>query len=243
MDITSKPSVEAASLFPDHSLDLLFVDGDHSLAGCYADLLAWSPKLRPGGVFFGHDYVPGEGVHQAVERFTQENDLSYTIKAAPDTHYMVEIHSKEPAANAMPEIPGRFVERIQLCPNKQGMQLLRGLRATSQPGQAEKVLRAELKPQTNYLDHLPALDVIARPQTMEANRIPSSSLQSQALESCHQGAALLEKGLYSRALEKFNEALKIEERVAGAQYARALCLEKIGRYAEAAEALRTELRL
>lgn len=69
-------SVAAADDVPDGSLDLVFIDGDHSLAGCERDIAAWAPKLRGGGLLCGHDIdhpeFPHWGVRQAVERFLSE---------------------------------------------------------------------------------------------------------------------------------------------------------------------------
>jgi Methyltransferase domain len=48
-------SVEAAKQVDDASLDFVFVDGDHSEGGVIADVIAWLPKLRPGGTMLGHD--------------------------------------------------------------------------------------------------------------------------------------------------------------------------------------------
>jgi hypothetical protein len=60
----------AAAGFPDGSLDLVYIDGSHDEASARADVLAWRPKLRPGGWLAGHDYtggVAGGGVVRAVD--------------------------------------------------------------------------------------------------------------------------------------------------------------------------------
>jgi GT2 family glycosyltransferase len=49
-------SVRAATLFPNESVDFCFIDGDHSYESVTADLNAWWPKIRPGGMLAGHDY-------------------------------------------------------------------------------------------------------------------------------------------------------------------------------------------
>lgn len=59
-------SAEMAGHFADGSVDLLFLDGDHSHDGVRRDLLAWMPKMKPGGVFFGHDYTWFDGVRSAI---------------------------------------------------------------------------------------------------------------------------------------------------------------------------------
>lgn len=58
-------STEAAALFDDRSLDFVFIDADHSYEAVKRDLLAWLPKVRPGGIIGGHDY-PRPGVKKAV---------------------------------------------------------------------------------------------------------------------------------------------------------------------------------
>jgi len=51
------PSLEAAPLFKDGYFDLVFIDGDHSYDAVIADIKAWIPKVRNGGILCGHDYV------------------------------------------------------------------------------------------------------------------------------------------------------------------------------------------
>jgi hypothetical protein len=56
LELRNTRSPEDASSFPDGSLDLVFIDGDHSYDACKADILAWGPKLKAGGILSGHDY-------------------------------------------------------------------------------------------------------------------------------------------------------------------------------------------
>lgn len=64
-----KPSVEAAALYADNSLDFVFIDADHLYKHVKADIEAWWPKVKPGGVFAGDDYY-GKDVRRAVnEKF------------------------------------------------------------------------------------------------------------------------------------------------------------------------------
>ena len=67
--LMEKDTVLAANDVEDESLDLVFIDADHSYEGCKADIIAWRPKLRPGGWLMGHDYEPVSfpGVVQAVD--------------------------------------------------------------------------------------------------------------------------------------------------------------------------------
>ena len=58
-------SVEIAEEF-DGSIDLLFVDGDHSYEGVRVDLEAWLGKVKDGGIVVLHDYGWAEGVRRAA---------------------------------------------------------------------------------------------------------------------------------------------------------------------------------
>lgn len=48
-------SLDAARVFAPGVADLLFLDADHRYSSVSADIRAWRPALRPGGVFAGHD--------------------------------------------------------------------------------------------------------------------------------------------------------------------------------------------
>lgn len=63
-------SAEMSKMIGDNSVDLIFVDGDHSFEGCTADIELWYPKLKLGGFIAGHDYGHERfpGVKQAVDK-------------------------------------------------------------------------------------------------------------------------------------------------------------------------------
>lgn len=44
---------------PGEQIDFCYIDGDHTYEGVYADIRAWLPKLRIGGIIAGHDYKDG----------------------------------------------------------------------------------------------------------------------------------------------------------------------------------------
>lgn len=65
------PSRQAARLFLGPSLDVVFLDGDHSVAGIVDDLTSWAPLVKSGGLLAGHDYDPANfpDVVATVEQF------------------------------------------------------------------------------------------------------------------------------------------------------------------------------
>jgi hypothetical protein len=65
LSVHAKSSLEAAADFSDHSIDAIFIDGDHSEAAVRADIAAWLPKVKLGGIICGHD-IDEPGVAAAV---------------------------------------------------------------------------------------------------------------------------------------------------------------------------------
>jgi hypothetical protein len=62
------------------SLDFVYIDSDHSYEGVMADLKAWTPKVKKGGLVSGHDYLnKAYGVFEAVKDFTQGEFEAITI--------------------------------------------------------------------------------------------------------------------------------------------------------------------
>ena len=85
-------SEDAANVFQKDFFDFVYIDANHSYEGCKRDINLWWSKLRSGGVFAGHDYVPDGlydignkptefGVMAAVNEFITLNNLKlYTTK-------------------------------------------------------------------------------------------------------------------------------------------------------------------
>lgn len=66
-------TVRAADLFPDESVYAVTVDAGHEEDDVVNDVLAWLPKVMPGGWIGGDDYGPGfPGVMRAVDRLFPE---------------------------------------------------------------------------------------------------------------------------------------------------------------------------
>ena len=113
-------SVEAAAHVPDGSLDFAYIDARHDYASVLEDLEAWFPKVKPGGILAGHDYVDGMlvqgdfGVKSAVDEFfgargipVRGTDGPTAVELFPS--WIVEVPGKEaavePAADATAAAP------------------------------------------------------------------------------------------------------------------------------------------
>jgi len=74
MNIIRSNSVDAAAQFEDNSLDMVTIDDDHLYESVINSIMAWAPKLKPGGFLCGDDcdkHYPG--VERAVrEAFGQD---------------------------------------------------------------------------------------------------------------------------------------------------------------------------
>lgn len=61
-------SEEAYTQFEPQSIDLVYIDANHTYDGILADIKLWKPKIRKGGYMSGHDYSPQwPGVIKAVD--------------------------------------------------------------------------------------------------------------------------------------------------------------------------------
>ena len=81
-------SLEAVDLVEDESQDFVYLDALHRFAGIRADLEVWWPKVKPGGVFAGHDYYTrhNSGVPRAVMEYiggVQRRNWSITTERHP----------------------------------------------------------------------------------------------------------------------------------------------------------------
>lgn len=90
-------STEAAKKIKDQSLDYIYIDARHDYCGVKEDMEAYYPKLRPGGILAGHDFlysseVPaqdwsicGDGsvnagaVRGAVQEFAESHGLVISV--------------------------------------------------------------------------------------------------------------------------------------------------------------------
>jgi Methyltransferase domain len=75
-------SEEAAPKFRAHQLDFVYLDAQHHYEAIVQDIDLWWPKVRPGGILGGHDYLDGLlkiagdfGVKSAVDDFARAQNL------------------------------------------------------------------------------------------------------------------------------------------------------------------------
>lgn len=84
-----KTSDDAANDFQDETFDVVFIDGLHTYEQLSKDCENYYSKVKPGGIFAGHDFTAIEGVNRAAKEFaakvgkeilTTESDVWYWIK-------------------------------------------------------------------------------------------------------------------------------------------------------------------
>jgi len=82
LHILKMSSLRAAEMFLDRYFDLVFIDSDHRYEPTLADIKAWLPKVKRGGILSGHDYAEKvtkathhKGVTQAVDEVFGKNKI------------------------------------------------------------------------------------------------------------------------------------------------------------------------
>jgi hypothetical protein len=78
-------SSEAAKYMPDGSCDLVFIDADHSRDAVRKDVIAWVPKVRPGGILAGHD-INRQSVKDGVMDAFKELGIKDVFVTPSDAH-------------------------------------------------------------------------------------------------------------------------------------------------------------
>ena len=58
--------------FEDEFLDFIFIDGIHTYEGVMSDCQKYYSKVKPGGIFSGHDFHMISQVNTAVNEFAQK---------------------------------------------------------------------------------------------------------------------------------------------------------------------------
>jgi hypothetical protein len=80
-------SVDMADSVPDNSLDMAYFDAAHFYDGVIADLKAWYPKVKSGGIISGHDFLCKDyQVEQAVIDFIHQYGIVTTVNVIPENN-------------------------------------------------------------------------------------------------------------------------------------------------------------
>jgi SAM-dependent methyltransferase len=88
-ELIRRTSDDAVDLFVDEYFDVIFIDGLHTYEQLTKDCANYYSKLKPGGIFAGHDFTAIEGVNRAAKEFAAqvgkeilltEKDVWYWIK-------------------------------------------------------------------------------------------------------------------------------------------------------------------
>lgn len=87
VNVIKANSLDAVKMYEDNSLDFVFLDASHEYEDLLPELDLWWNKLKPGGVFGGHDYGNWSfvGVARAVNKFAEQNDLVVHYIAREDS--------------------------------------------------------------------------------------------------------------------------------------------------------------
>ncbi len=84
VEVIRAKSQEAVARFADHSLDYVYIDGEHSYDAVLRDLTDYFPKVKIGGVLIGDDYR-WTGVARAVDAFLAVRGNSVAMLVDPDS--------------------------------------------------------------------------------------------------------------------------------------------------------------
>ena len=98
------------------SLDVLYIDGDHSYAGIKADFNLYSPLVRPGGIIIFHDIVPDYKTRFGIETTSHVGGVPQFWEEIKATHgkveEIVEDYAQDGFGIGILHWSGRFGEEI-----------------------------------------------------------------------------------------------------------------------------------
>ena len=81
---------KAPEIFPDGYFDCVFIDTTHTYEQTKAEIIAWEPKVRKGGLLTGHDYGSRRPSHRGVSRAVDEI-YGKRAKIYPHMVFVVEV--------------------------------------------------------------------------------------------------------------------------------------------------------
>lgn len=81
-------SAEAVKFFPDAHFDFVYIDANHWGPEIRNDIDQWWPKVKPGGIFAGHDWCDTFhlDVKDAVLKFVEREGLTLQLTECDQVH-------------------------------------------------------------------------------------------------------------------------------------------------------------
>lgn len=76
-------SIEGLKLFPDNSLDFVYIDGNHDFLNVAQDIHYWFKKVKVGGIISGHDYC--------YYPFKKYNHVKFVVQAYAMAYHLVPV--------------------------------------------------------------------------------------------------------------------------------------------------------
>jgi predicted O-methyltransferase YrrM len=93
-------SDRASRIFENGELDSVYVDGLHDRSHVLIDFMHWLPKVKPGGVFSGHDYLAKRGdVKEVVDQY-----MGKPTRTFADTSFAFRLSDTKPWFEEFPRI-------------------------------------------------------------------------------------------------------------------------------------------
>jgi predicted O-methyltransferase YrrM len=87
-------SMDAVKLFPEESLDFIYIDAAHDFDNVMVDIIEWGKRVRVGGIISGHDY--SNNFRNGVSINSTEDAVNVYVK-----HHQLEL-------NVLPVSTGQF---------------------------------------------------------------------------------------------------------------------------------------
>lgn len=113
--IVKSDSAEFAGTFEDESVDFVFVDAGHTFELVSADIAAWWPKIRPGGVLAGDDFT-WKGVQSAVTAyFGQLGEFTPQIRGGIHSAFGAKGFKCWRVVKKNPEIEPDWTRKCEIC--------------------------------------------------------------------------------------------------------------------------------
>lgn len=90
-------SAKTSEKFIDNELDFVYLDGNHEPPYVLQDIQLWWPKVKPGGILAGHDFLChgevnggwGQHIQPAVLSFFSNHSIYMVMENGPWSYYVI----------------------------------------------------------------------------------------------------------------------------------------------------------